>query len=98
MRTGGQTREAIKVDGSQQFEEANTMLGEFCKVLVNHVERRFKDGIKNRRHLWCEQGLPITSQSDPPEQKNPKHTPRRPVMVAITLRTSASRAVATLRL
>jgi hypothetical protein len=49
--------EAIQVDCSQKLEESNTMLRELCKVLVDHVKRRFKDCFENRRNLWREQIL-----------------------------------------
>lgn len=51
------TWEAVQVNCSQKLEESDTMLRELCKVLVNHVKRRFEDGFKNRRDLGREQIL-----------------------------------------
>jgi hypothetical protein len=45
------TREAVHVDRSQKLEESNTMFRELRKVLVDHVERRLKDCLENRRDL-----------------------------------------------
>lgn len=48
------TWEACQVDSAQQFEEANTVLGELRKVLVNHIERRLEHRIQSRRDLRYE--------------------------------------------
>ena len=51
------TGEAVQVDGTQQLEEADTVFWEFCKVLVNHAERRLEHGIHDGWYLGGEQRL-----------------------------------------
>lgn len=61
------TREAIEIDGSKQLEEARTVLREFSKVLVYHVERGFEYSVEDSRNLGCEERLKSTKQlSDRP--------------------------------
>lgn len=51
------TWEAVQVDCPQQFEEADTMFWELCKVLVDHVQGRLKHSVQYRRDLGREQRL-----------------------------------------
>lgn len=51
------TREAVEIDGSQQLEEADTVLWEFSEVLVDHVECGLKYGVKDSGNLGCKERL-----------------------------------------
>ena len=53
------TRETIEVYCPEQLEEANTMFWELGEVLINHVQCRFEDCVKNGRNLGCQQRLQI---------------------------------------
>lgn len=46
------TREAVKIDRSQQFEEPNTMFREFREVLIDHIQCRLEDSFEDWQHLW----------------------------------------------
>lgn len=41
------TREAVQIDCSQQLEEADAVLWELGKVLVDHVQSRLEHGVEN---------------------------------------------------
>ena len=51
------TREAVQVDGPQQIEELDTVLREVREVLVDHVQRAFKDVLHDDRNLVFHQIL-----------------------------------------
>jgi hypothetical protein len=51
------TGETIQVNCAKEPEEANTMLRELGKVLIDHVQGRFKDGFHNGGHLWGQKWL-----------------------------------------
>ncbi len=45
------TREAIKIDRPQKFEEARAMFWIFRKVLIDHIQSGFKHSVQYGRHL-----------------------------------------------
>ena len=53
----------MQVYCSQKLEESNTMLGELCEVLIDHVECRLKDCLKDRWNLRREQILERVSST-----------------------------------
>lgn len=55
------TREAVQVDSAEEFEESDTMLGEFGEVLVNHVQRWFKHSVEDGGNLRGEERLGMGS-------------------------------------
>lgn len=50
-RKSAHTREASQVDSSEKFEETDTVFREFREVLIDHIERWFKNGLQYRNHL-----------------------------------------------
>jgi hypothetical protein len=54
---GDESREAELIDCTQELEEAESMLGELGKVLVDHAQRAFEGRIKDRRDLVGEKAL-----------------------------------------
>jgi hypothetical protein len=51
------TREAVKVDSTQQLKEAHSVLGELGEVLIDHVQSGLKNSIEYRGNLWSKEGL-----------------------------------------
>ena len=51
LRDSEEGGEAVQVDGTEELEEADTVLGELGEVLVDHVERRFEHGVEDGGHL-----------------------------------------------
>ena len=100
LRTEVRTREAVQVNRTEQLKEANTVFWELGEVLVDHVQRGFEDRVQNGGHLGREQGLPIHVRcaGDGDIVGGETRTPRRPMIVAMTFSTSASRAAGTFRL
>ena len=91
------TREAVCVDCTQQFEETNSMFRVLREVLIDHAERGFEDGVKDWGNLRCKEGLlKVSEVMRFHAYSRVLLTPRRDVIVAMTLRTSASRAAGTL--
>jgi hypothetical protein len=91
-----QSGKARRIDRTHHLEEANSMFGIFRKVLVDHVQSWFKDGVKNRADLRRQQRLKKGISKDFCHNGD-RPTPRTPMIVAIKFKTSASRAGAALR-
>ena len=52
-----ESREAVQVDGTQKFEEADTVFRELGEVLVDHVKSWLEHSIQNGRYLGREERL-----------------------------------------
>lgn len=91
-----QCGKAGRIDGTHHFEETDSMLGVFRKVLVDHVQGGFEDGVQNRADLRRQQWLRRRMSNNRSEGTD-LLTPRTPMIVAIKFKTSASLAAGTLR-
>lgn len=49
--------EAVQVDGLEELEELDAMLGVFMEILVNHLQGAAEDAVHNGRNLILHQGL-----------------------------------------
>jgi hypothetical protein len=47
----------MKIDGAEEGEEFDSVLGELGEVLVDHLKRAFKDILHDCRHLIFHEGL-----------------------------------------
>lgn len=90
------TREAVHVDYAQQLVECCPVFRKLREVAVDHGQSRLEHGLEYRRDLRSEHILAVFSTFRS-KVSNMRLTPSFPVMVTITLSTSASRAVGTLR-
>ena len=91
-----QCGKARRIDGTHHFEETDSMFGVFRKVLVDHVQGGFEDGVQNRADLRRQQWLRRRMSNNRSRDTDPL-TPRTPIIVAIKFKTSASLAAGTLR-
>lgn len=51
------TREAVEIDGFEQFEEFDSVLWVLGEVLVDHLEGTFEDILHDRRHFVFHKAL-----------------------------------------
>lgn len=49
--------ETVQIDGLQELEELNPMLGVLMEILVDHLQSAAEDAVHNRRNLILHQGL-----------------------------------------
>jgi hypothetical protein len=89
----------VEVDGPQEVEELDAMLGELRKVLVDHVQSALEHVLHDHRDLVLHKALiKHVSHRHRDRHFNLRHTESLVIMAVMAFRTSASRAPGTLRL
>mmetsp|Transcript_11724 Transcript_11724/g.27683 ORF Transcript_11724/g.27683 Transcript_11724/m.27683 type:complete len:265 (-) Transcript_11724:1003-1797(-) len=58
-RDAEQSWEAVQIDGAEELEKSNPMLGEILKVLRDHLQRALEHGLHYPRHIILNMALEL---------------------------------------